>query len=464
MLVIISDLHLNDGTTGKSITPDAFKLLRTRINETAYHGSWRSDGKYRPIELIDIVLVGDVFDHIRSARWDEQERGMKDFVRPWHEPNSRDLVDKIREITEGIITDNEKSFGLLKDLSKNGVRLPPANASGNPVFDADANERVPVNIHYMIGNHDWFFHLPAAAYNPIRQRVIDTLGLSNPVGPFPHDPKESDVIRDLFGQYQILARHGDIYDTYNYNPEKGRDHSTLGDATTIDLIGRFPIRVRKEMGDDLPSQFLYDLRELENLRPSLMAPVWIQGIIDRGIETEAHKKKIKDIWDRLADEFIEMPFVRSHDSKLNPFETVDWLERIIRLTAGAQFKTLSDLASWITQKSWGDDISLRKHALTEEAFLNHKARYIIYGHTHQHEIIPLDSNKIAGHPFDQVYINSGTWQTYHQLTIKNPKNGQFVTHKSLTYLTFFKDDERSGRPFEAWTATLSSPYNSPAQE
>jgi hypothetical protein len=60
MLVIISDLHLTDGTSGETIKTGAFRTFRERIRDLAYDASWRSDEKYAPIECVDLVLLGDV--------------------------------------------------------------------------------------------------------------------------------------------------------------------------------------------------------------------------------------------------------------------------------------------------------------------------------------------------------------------------------------------------------------------
>ena len=69
MLIIISDLHLNDGTSGTSITSDAFHIFGERLRDLAFQASWRSEGAgYKPIESVDLVLLGDVFDPIRSVR------------------------------------------------------------------------------------------------------------------------------------------------------------------------------------------------------------------------------------------------------------------------------------------------------------------------------------------------------------------------------------------------------------
>jgi hypothetical protein len=68
MLVIISDVHLGDGTTAASISPVAFDLFASRLSEAAYFASIRKDGSYRPIESIDLVLMGDILDPLHSTR------------------------------------------------------------------------------------------------------------------------------------------------------------------------------------------------------------------------------------------------------------------------------------------------------------------------------------------------------------------------------------------------------------
>jgi hypothetical protein len=95
--------------------------------------------------------------------------------------------------------------------------------------------------------------------------------------------------------------------------------------------------------------------------------------------------------------------------------------------------------------------SLAQHALQEPAFLNDKARFVIYGHTHYHEIVPLDAHGVAPNEQNQFYINSGTWRSYYDLAVKDPSQQRFVRYQTFTYLTFYKDGERGGRLFETWS-------------
>ena len=68
MLIIASDIHLTDGTCAKPISPSAFYLFADRLREMAYQASWRKDNVYRPVDGIDIVLMGDILDPLHSTR------------------------------------------------------------------------------------------------------------------------------------------------------------------------------------------------------------------------------------------------------------------------------------------------------------------------------------------------------------------------------------------------------------
>lgn len=99
MLVIVSDLHLKDGTTGSAITPDAFRVFAEKLRSTTYRASWRADDRYDPIKTIDLLLLGDIFDLIRSERWLTKQTGEPENIRPWDDPHSQAYIEKIHEIT-----------------------------------------------------------------------------------------------------------------------------------------------------------------------------------------------------------------------------------------------------------------------------------------------------------------------------------------------------------------------------
>src|SRR5258706_6315242 len=101
MFVVISDLHLGDGTTAASIPATAFHLFAKRLRQDAHFASMRY-GKYQPIEELDVILMGDILDPLHSTKWmfplpgqeehihvnDQDhvritEPGEPNYIRPW---------------------------------------------------------------------------------------------------------------------------------------------------------------------------------------------------------------------------------------------------------------------------------------------------------------------------------------------------------------------------------------------
>ena len=145
MLVISSDIHLGDGTTANSISPTAFELFSDRLRETAYYGSFRPDGSYRPIETLDLLLMGDILDPLHSTLWLNTSPGAQNYTRPWTDINSQSFANTVAETTRAIIDLNRESLELLRRCA-NGeiILLPPANARNEP--DEASKERIPINV------------------------------------------------------------------------------------------------------------------------------------------------------------------------------------------------------------------------------------------------------------------------------------------------------------------------------
>jgi UDP-2,3-diacylglucosamine pyrophosphatase LpxH len=274
----------------------------------------------------------------------------------------------------------------------------------------------------------------------------------SPTEPFPHDPTESPAIEEIYAQHKVFARHGDIFDPFNY--EGDRDESSLGDAIVVELLNRFPSEVKAKLGRELPQECLDGLKEIDNVRPLLVIPLWIDGLLRRTCPDPRQIKKVKDIWDDLVDQFLKLDFVRKRDSALNLFDNVDRFELVLKFSKGVSFHTASRLMGWVKEKFGSGDSPFYQNAFTERAFKNRSAQHIVYGHTHHYEIVPLDSSYTGRGLFNQMYLNSGTWRRVHELAQLNPKDQEFMGYHVMTYLAFFKDDERKGRPFESWSGSL----------
>jgi hypothetical protein len=448
MLVIVSDLHLNDKTTGLPLSPGALQVFTTRLRETAVNASWRADGSYRPIERLDLVLLGDVLDLTCTTHWATQG------VRPWDDSTSPRVEDAVTSIVDGILSQNRDACNMLRAISTDGaIRIPPAMGNGLPAYDA---ETVPVAVRtvYMVGNHDWMLHLPGTQYDKIRLKVIQHLGLANSRNaPFPHDPYESDDLLATLRRHRVFARHGDIFDPINFSED--RDNASLGDAIVIDLIARFTTSVEQNLNADVPPSILVGLRQLDNIRPLLLAPVWIEGLLERSNVRPAVRKEIKRTWDRLADELLQLPMVQDQDS-WSPFDIVNGLERALKFSKRMSLGWAGKVESWLHSLRGAESGSYVQHALGEQDFRNRRARNIVYGHTHHAEAVPLDASYADSYVLNQMYFNSGTWRCVLNQTRWTSSENEFIPTESMSILSFFCGDERGGRPFETWTGMLAT--------
>ena len=473
MFIIISDLHLGDGTTASSIPASAFYLFAKRLRQDAHFASMRY-GKYHPIEELDLLLLGDILDPIHSTKWfypvgdntsaRMTQPGEAEYVRPWSDPNDPKYAAKLMEVTRAILKENEKSFEVLRKLASGEfIEFDASSQSGERDRDA---ARIPLKVrfHYMVGNHDWYYCLKGEAFDAIRREIIQALGLSNTPDPFPTDLRkykpeyswdEDDApqIRKLFEEYKVFARHGDLFDSFNFNRETGRAHATLGDALAMEVINKFPEALKH--GEGFDPILVEKLSEITNVRPAVATPLWVnakltalakQNMLKRGGENE-----LKKVWDRLAEEFLELDFVKQADKDYQ-FDVVDALQAGIKLSKLVSFETIDKLTVRLQGGKKRGDKSFAQHALLEPAFLDKSARYFVYGHTHYQETVALDHNAELG---DQVYFNSGTWHTYFDLARNNPKQKQFVPYKAITYITFYKDNEHDERRFETWTGAYA---------
>ena len=447
MLAIISDLHLTDGTGGATINPGAFEIFVERVNDLAFRASWRADGKYRPVEQINLLLLGDVLDIIRSASW------LQSNVRPWDDPHSTGMVQTVTSIVDEILAHNSRAVKTLRWLTAEGaIQVPPATRTGQPDFNAEL-WTVEVQTHYMVGNHDWHLHLPGHGYNLIRQKVVEQLGLANAYGnPFPHDPMECPELLETLRRHRVFARHGDIFDPINFTED--RDTSSLGDAIVVELMGRFATELTNQVDEsDLSPAVVTGLRELDNVRPTLLVPVWIDGMLQRSCTSPVVRKQIKRVWDRLADDFLQLPIVHDRDT-WSPFDLVDGLENALKFSKRLSIGWASKIATWLHSLRGSTSDSFYRHAMAEQDFRNRRARHIVYGHTHSAETIPLDASYADEFVLNQMYFNSGTWRRVHRPTVAASAEHEFIPQESMTYLSFFEGDERSGRPFETWSGTL----------
>jgi len=201
--VVFSDIHLTYGTSGTTIVPRAFKKFGNILSDII------GDPQQAKIQEIQIVLLGDIFDVIRSNRWLRKENQSENRpIRPWSEPGEVDSggwnVERYtKEIVKDIINhpNNIEAMGYMRQCQKEW-----------------AEKNVKVDLTYLMGNHDWLIN----RYDSTRLDIANFICLPHPQwyagNPFP------EIF--LFEGYGVLARHGDYYDRFNH--EGDRNASFLG--------------------------------------------------------------------------------------------------------------------------------------------------------------------------------------------------------------------------------------------
>ena len=427
MLIFISDLHFIDGTAGAhNIKPKAFDYffedLRGIIGDPN-----------NAIQEVIFVFLGDIFDLLRTTYWlttpvDET---------PWGTPAKASALKVHAETLLDAITansDNQASLQKIQDAF------------------AEIQQKVPkFEALYFPGNHDRLIN----QWDSLRKKVCDNLRLS-------HDPHVEFPHFKPFEDYGVFARHGHEFDSYNY--EGGATFTSadyqqvpIGDPITTELISRLPFELKNRLDAiTIPqadkNRIVENFQEIDNVRPLGAVVEWLlyqvqdkpQWLIDL----------IEDTVDAVIRHFNELDFVKTwfarHDKWLDPFDIADQIQIALYILEKFKVFSLEKLFSLATKASALKlKDPLMDAAPDEPALIAPNIRYVVYGHTHEPLVAPIRTRGDQG----QLYINTGTWRARYQKAIRD---NSFISWKNMTYLIFYRQDERPGRQadYETWTGTL----------
>jgi len=400
MLVFISDIHWTDGTVGETVCSHAFLEFSSNLRNMVERAKAKS---------LEIVFLGDIFDLLRSEAW------LNTKVRPWDVKS--DAQEKVaKEIIQATLThpENKQSLNNLKEIFG---------------FTVDG-QKIPVCFKYLIGNHDWLVN----RYESCRTLIKEALGVT-------FLPWEGHCWED----YKVFARHGDIYDNLNYDG-KTRDASSLGDAIVIELFSRFPKEVEKMLGSsDAEKEFVLQLKEIDNVRPVWNVPTFIIGVLERYAKPPINIQEIKNLWNNMVKEFLSLPFLKNHHKWLvrlffSVVLPMRGLKRLDRLS--------STVITWVLNKV----DPYNKAAYQEADIVSGRAQYVLYGHTHDHKIVPLDI--ASGSGLEKIYFNTGAWRKTHVLTEFDQGHREFIGWYVCTFVCFYLKSEHSNNAFEVWNGAL----------
>jgi len=436
MLAIISDLHLTDGTCLPTVDPSAFSFLAARLNEQAVRASWRADGSYRPVERVDLLLLGDVLDIIASRRWRQRD------IRPWDDHAAPAFSETVGQIVSEILTHNEASLRMLRALAADGaVSVPKLGPMGQP---SGERQPVPVRIHYMVGDRDWPLHLSGSGFDVLRQTIAHRLGLSSRHdGPLPHEAAESDELLETLRRHKTMARHGDAHDVLACDGD--RAGSSVSDALLLELLLPLADQAREMLADQLPAVLDGAWQALLDV-PPLSAPIWINGLLARAGVRAAVAGRVKQLWDEAVGRMLELDFIRQPQGQ-RPGEIAGALAKLLPMAGQDMAGRLAEVDAWLANIGAGSGC-FQKAAACEQDFRNRRARQIVFGHTGRPEVAPLDASYADGYVLNQVYINTGSWRRTIRPTLLNPTGVEFVAEDSVGLTTIFAGDECGGRPYE----------------
>ncbi|MGQ9645195.1 MAG: metallophosphoesterase [Thermodesulfobacteriota bacterium] len=218
MKVFLSDLHLGDGKER-----DDFQFHR-EFDELVR----KLSGEFKKIEMI---LLGDIFDLIRTQKYYEFEGLPHPEVK--------------LKVMEDILEQHVPFFETLKHFAK----------------------RKSHQWRYVVGNHDF-----GIALDPrLPEMILNKFGVS--LTPENHYREVS---------LGIWAEHGHRYDIINntFNSDGTPLPYPLGDKIVIEIVDKFYEKVRKkqaELGID-PAV----INDLDNVRPQTAIADWLDSIDDTG--------------------------------------------------------------------------------------------------------------------------------------------------------------------------------------
>jgi UDP-2,3-diacylglucosamine pyrophosphatase LpxH len=475
MLVVISDLHFTDGTSGAHNLPvEAFnEVFLDHIIKLA---------KGKGATELKLLLLGDIPDLVRSEQWFEEDpadrpwgdNGLRDIPNP--QPGSRveqrclkilgcfpsdGRRDSVPQDT--ILYKNWDTFAFFRSLEKTLQKALWRSTS------------IPVEIIYVVGNHDRLCNL----YPSVRDELRRILGIT--VSPSTVAMKSEydwwyryDYVDEKYGVY---ARHGHQFDAWNFGggndlTRLGHLQVPIGDIISTEFAVNLP-RTLALMRHNYPmvsSALIENLKEVDNVRPLTRIMEWFHYKMKQE-HSEQRRQALDETFDQVLDHFLNINLVQQWRSPETRWDEIfraashPWLRRVIdRVTSYTNTEDLLQvlLPSVVREINPTSMVDPYCSSAYEERLWreNPAIQFVLYGHTHRPFMQPLDG---ARRP-EVLYLNSGTWRSHIYRTVALDSSADFVKLKQMTYLCFYHAGEDKDRKepgtvsFDVWTGHKQKYY------
>jgi UDP-2,3-diacylglucosamine pyrophosphatase LpxH len=471
MLALISDIHLSDGTAAEgNVAPEVFALALHEIYEVAAEVARARD---LPTH-VDLVLLGDIIDLLRTERWIEDAHGAPVPLseRPWGSARAASdgtlspaVARRARDILAEILTVNAESLATIR-----GERFPPPPG-------------VTVRRIYIPGNHDRLFLLDEA----LRAGVLGGLGAVSGealAGEGIH------AHRLEMPEYGTIARHGHEWDVWN-NPSFGpgvhvseytdADYlpTPVGDAVTVELAVALPYEIRRRLLDTRAfseaqaARIHRKLQRIEDVRPLFASFHWafhavscLSAELDP-VQGRILRAALEDTVRALASRFQDLEFTSAWLDRHHRIFAID-ATCLLRLVLCALSAPPPFPARWVARQVENVLVSRRPRTVTRKGAIREdltrvgdkEMRFVVYGHTHHPEHVPLR----GGPAIQDVYLNTGT---YRPGVFRADDGEGFVGWQRIAYACISSAEEAvgetsafggksAGPAFVAWSGALSA--------
>ena len=207
MLVVTANWAFADGTLVQSPRRGQQEFLDA-VYRAALRSGVRGDGRYEPVDSIDVVLAGDTFDGLTSSVWTRD-------ARPWHE--GARAVGLAAGVLLAAAARGRRLLGGLAAWARDGLSVPAADRRGRP--SPEKQRPVPVRVTILPGDRDPWVAGTAAR---LKRRGIRMAAAWTAGG--------------------VAVCHGAEFDPLWGMAEPGRP--TLGASLAVDLVARFGDAVR----------------------------------------------------------------------------------------------------------------------------------------------------------------------------------------------------------------------------
>ena len=430
MLVIFSDIHLTDETTAVNVAPEAFDILANEIN---------SNAKDKKAKEIRVILLGDIFDLVRTDYWLKLPRG----ERPWNGELDRFTCMNTHPKLE------EHFFILLNHI----INKPSGTAFLKMLNNLKANNPgIPIYINYVIGNHDRAFNNYETLKILLSEKLRDI------------DGNKIEFLNFYYAsKYKTLCRHGNEFDENNYGyslynillknartePVTNRFDpeiykvNTIGEVVTCELMSGLIYRVQQKLKD---TKFTKLLMDMNNVRPMLNVFSWLYWY---GKDlTEDKQNAIMDAFIESLKEVIDTDLAKEW-TKIDKFpiqlkvDLIDIFKIILNLIKDKDFYEVSkyvEIAKFLKKFHHTKDHFVEGAKFEWSLKSIEELQYVFYGHTHisRNDFLEGHTNGLV-----KMYSNTGTYLPFIEQT--EDKEGFTEAYQMTMAFVYSGEEDTNGK-------------------